>query len=335
MRFFSVLQNRALASYLGLAIGDALGATTEFMLGKEIQAKYGVHRNIIGGGWLRLKPGQVTDVTEMSLAMGQVLLEGRGMDLHKVALKFIGWMRSKPVDMDDTVRLGLQRIIATGQIEAEYCKSSAGNGAAIRNLPVILATLSNNYDFYDWSISQSHITHYYLDSDIGILILGDLTRRTILEGQSAPLQSLAKKWISRFPQFDCHPNKGDTSGQIIHTVKNVLDIFFNTVDFESCLIGIVNRGGDSDTNGAMAGMLAGAYYGLESIPKRWLNQLDPKVRKAIECQVNSLLERFPLSVRNRKSKRDNPFPIEYICSLLERTSQEDDQRNRRSFQRRR
>ena len=290
----SCIKSRALASYLGLAIGDALGATTEFMLPREIRSGYGVHRNLIGGGWLRLKPGQITDDTGMSLALGESLLEAGGMDLNKVALKFISWMRSKPVDIGDTVRRGLQRVIATGKLEAEYSEYAAGNGAAMRNLPVILATLSDADTFSGWSLSQSHITHHHPESDTGVLILGDLTRRAILEGQSAPLRSLAKEWVARFPRFDYQQNKGETSGYIVHTVKNVLDFFFNTADFESCLIGIVNRGGDADTNGAMAGMLAGAFYGLDSIPGRWLNRLDPKVREAIELQVESLMEMFPL-----------------------------------------
>ena len=52
------LEDRALAAFLGFAIGDALGATVEFMTKGEIAAQYGVHRKIIGGGWLRLAPGQ-------------------------------------------------------------------------------------------------------------------------------------------------------------------------------------------------------------------------------------------------------------------------------------
>ncbi|MCK7473978.1 MAG: ADP-ribosylglycohydrolase family protein [Rhodopseudomonas palustris] len=60
------LEDRALAAYLGFAIGDALGATVEFMTKGEIAAQYGIHRDIIGGGWLKLKPGQITDDTEMA-----------------------------------------------------------------------------------------------------------------------------------------------------------------------------------------------------------------------------------------------------------------------------
>ena len=63
----ATIMDRARAAFLGVALGDALGATTEFMTPREIRAKYGVHRKIVGGGWLHLKPGRVTDDTEMSL----------------------------------------------------------------------------------------------------------------------------------------------------------------------------------------------------------------------------------------------------------------------------
>ena len=69
------LLDRARGAYLGFAIGDALGATVEFLTPREIQAQYGVHEHIVGGGWLRLKPGQITDDTQMSLALGDAILE--------------------------------------------------------------------------------------------------------------------------------------------------------------------------------------------------------------------------------------------------------------------
>ena len=61
------LRDRARAAFVGMAIGDALGATVEFMTSSEIAAQYGLFQEVIGGGWLRLKPGQVTDDTEMAL----------------------------------------------------------------------------------------------------------------------------------------------------------------------------------------------------------------------------------------------------------------------------
>ena len=65
--------DRALGAYLGFAIGDALGATVEFLTPGEIASEYGVHARMIGGGWLKLKPGQVTDDTEMALCVGRAI----------------------------------------------------------------------------------------------------------------------------------------------------------------------------------------------------------------------------------------------------------------------
>ena len=59
--------------------------------------------------------------------------------------------------------------------------------------------------------------------------------------------------------------------------------------FEECLVRVVNRGGDADTTGAIAGQLAGALYGVHGIPNRWLKKLDPKVTDAIYNQIPKLL----------------------------------------------
>ncbi|MDP1636403.1 MAG: ADP-ribosylglycohydrolase family protein, partial [Gallionellaceae bacterium] len=94
-----MVTDRAIASYLGLAIGDALGATVEFMTPREIAAQYGVHDKMIGGGWLHLKPGQVTDDTTMALALGESILAQGRVDALAAAQAFDAWMRAKPVDI--------------------------------------------------------------------------------------------------------------------------------------------------------------------------------------------------------------------------------------------
>jgi len=57
---------------------------------------------------------------------------------------------------------------------------------------------------------------------------------------------------------------------------------------------VVNQGGDADTTGAIAGMIAGALYGQEQIPRVWLRKLDKNVRKEIEELVPKLLYLSPL-----------------------------------------
>ena len=72
-------------------------------------------------------------------------------------------------------------------------------------------------------------------------------------------------------------------------MQAVFQAFFGTDVFEDCLIDVVNRGGDADTTGAIAGMLAGARYGLEAIPARWLKALDPQVASQCSNQARALL----------------------------------------------
>jgi hypothetical protein len=58
-------------------------------------------------------------------------------------------------------------------------------------------------------------------------------------------------------------------------------------------VGTVNQGADADTTGAICGMLAGAYYGLEAIPKRWLKKMDPKLLRELEEHADRLIMASP------------------------------------------
>ena len=63
----------------------------------------------------------------------------------------------------------------------------------------------------------------------------------------------------------------------------------HTTTFESALVEIVNRGGDCDTVGAVAGALAGARYGAAAIPARWLEPL--LVRERVTAVADDLADR--------------------------------------------
>ena len=56
---------------------------------------------------------------------------------------------------------------------------------------------------------------------------------------------------------------------------------------------MVNQGGDADTTGAIAGMIAGAFYGLDAIPARWLKKLNREVREEVENQAVRLVQLSP------------------------------------------
>ena len=288
------LLDRALGAYLGLAVGDALGATVEFLTAREIAARFKIHKEIIGGGWLQLKPGRVTDDTEMALALGSAIISSGGWNPRAIADAFVAWMRRGPADIGNTCRRGLTNYICTGDLCAPESENHCGNGAAMRHLPTVFTALPDEKLLVQGAVEQAHITHNHPVSDAAVATLARMTRRLLLEGANAPCNQIAADLIAQHPKFNFKPWPGKTSGYIVDTVQTVFDAFFSTGSFEDCLVRVVNRGGDADTTGALAGQLAGALYGVENIPARWLNKLDPVVTSAICDQVPKLLK---LSVR--------------------------------------
>ena len=283
------LFDHALGAYLGLAIGDALGATVEFMLPREIAHQYGVHKEIIGGGWLKLEAGQVTDDTEMSLALGRALLAANGWNGRVVAEAFVAWLKSGPVDIGNTCRRGIRRYMLEGTLSGPVNNGDGGNGAAMRILPVVLATLNDKKVLRAQIIEQCHITHNHPLSDAASLALGEMTLILIKGGDVKACRTVANELVAGHPEFRFSPYAGRASGYIVDTMQTVLHHFFRTDSFESCVVDTVNRGEDADTTGAIAGMLAGALYGANAIPKRWLDKLESDVAEEIRMQVDALL----------------------------------------------
>lgn len=284
--------DRAIGAYLGLAIGDALGATVEFMTPKEIRQQLGIHADITGGGWLRLKAGQVTDDTTMSLALGQAILNSGQVEAMSAARAFDGWMRAKPVDIGNTVRRNLVSFRTTGNPEAPLSEHDAGNGAAMRTLPVALACYGQPEKATIFaSRAQAHVTHHNPLSDAACETLIFMVQ-DLLDGHDPVIveQRRARDLVSQHSRFAYdHKRQENPSGFVVDTMKAVLQGFFATECFEDCLIDVVNRGGDADTTGAIAGMLAGARYGTTGIPRRWLRALDEPTRQACEQQAEALM----------------------------------------------
>ena len=281
--------DRAKAAFLGFAIGDALGATVEFMSKAEIVQVHGVHRTISGGGWLRLKPGQVTDDTEMALALGRSLIRCGGCDIRDICEEFAAWLKSGPIDVGNTCRRGIRRYITQGTLQGAPSEGDAGNGAAMRILPIALATLGRRDDAMAWTCAQCHITHHHPLSDAAACTFVELTQALILGAGRSAARIYAEALQERVPALRFAPYPGLSSAYVVETVQTVLHYYFTTENFADCLIAIVNEGGDADTTGALAGMLAGATYGTAAIPRAWLDRLDRKVVAEIKAQVPQLL----------------------------------------------
>lgn len=284
---------RARAAFLGLALGDALGAPVEFMTKNEIRCAFGELREMVGGGWLNLVPGQVTDDTEMSVYLARSIVDGGGWSLPRAAEYLARWLKSRPCDIGNTVRRGLRAYIVKGQLEAPPSDSDAGNGAAMRLLPVALATLGDEALTRRATLEQAHLTHNHVYSDAACLVIARLVQMAVLGNSKTQLAVIAWRFVERYPSFNFVTYSGNATGYIVDTVQTVLYHFFRTRDFESCLVETINAGGDADTNGAIVGMLAGAYYGAESLPLRWLRALKPALLNEIQTLSSALARESP------------------------------------------
>ncbi len=285
------LKDRALGAYLGLAVGDSLGATTEFMTPREIQQQYGTHDSICGGGWLRLKAGEVTDDTEMSLALGDAIIAKGGVEATAAAEAFSNWMRGKPVDIGNTVRRGIIHFRATGESAVAVNEYDAGNGACMRSLPIALfCCYAPEEEMCRVSRLQAHTTHNNPVSDAGTETVLRMLARLLKGAEKDALITLVRQLAAEFPQYRFDKKRAtNPSGYIVHTLQAVFQAFFEHNDFKSILVDVVNRGGDADTTGAIAGMLAGACYGLHSIPQQWRGRINPKVKATCIQQTHDLL----------------------------------------------
>jgi len=283
---------RAIGAYLGLAIGDALGSTVEFMSAKEIASQYGVHDQILGGGWLHLKAGDVTDDTTMSLALGESILDQGGVSAEAVAEAFSQWLLQNPVDVGNTVKRGIIHFRYSGEPCVAWSEKNAGNGACMRTLPVALATLNYSGDeIISASREQAHVTHNNGLSDAATECVINMLHLGLQGNDKSQLLDCADEMlVRRFSEFNYHQESiVNPSGYIVETMQAVLQAIEQTDSFQSCLVNVVNRGGDADTTGAIAGMLAGCLYGMDTFPAHWLDTLNSDIRNQCEQQAVDLL----------------------------------------------
>lgn len=309
--------DRALGAYLGLAVGDALGATVEFMRPREIRAAYGVHREMVGGGWLKLARGQVTDDTTMSLALGEALLAPDALErwahahddalLHGIAGSFVDWLRARPVDCGNTCRRGIRRYMLDGSLSGRRNEGDAGNGALMRNLPVVLATLQQPALCAELSLAQARLTHHHPLSDIATTSMAELTRLLLLGMPSLQWRQQVANVVKAQAAFAFDPYPGRASGFVVDTVQTVLHCITTETGFEDAVVAAVNLGDDADTNGALVGMLAGARGGASAVPRRWLARLPAGIVRSITDQASGLVALSRrLGTRSDPSSRGRP-----------------------------
>lgn len=293
------LDARVAGGLLGLAAGDALGATLEFLPAAEVRRRHGTHRDIVGGGMFGWRPGQGTDDTDLAYAVAAAYVEG--YSLHGVAAKFLAWMRGGPRDAGNTTSAAL-RVLArsadprsSGQ--AVWHDGAAGNGALMRALATGLARPDADRRRREAAeiAAVTHADDRCLSAsvaycDLVAALLAGLTPEQAVRqvATASPLVAVVRETITTMaahaaalPATQLAP-----TGYVLDTLAVAVWALLQPRSLEELLIEIVNLGDDADTTGAVAGGLLGVRDGVAAIPPRWLERLE--YRAALEALVPRL-----------------------------------------------
>ncbi|MFD1956795.1 ADP-ribosylglycohydrolase family protein [Paenibacillus thailandensis] len=284
------LLNRIKGGLYGVAVGDALGGTTEFMTPHEIKEKHGYLTEIIGGGVWRLEPGEVTDDTMMTLCVAEGLLVNPDDPREAIGTRFIEWYGTKPKDIGNIIRQSL-RNYEGDWFEAAFLAhmdlgQSAGNGSLMRCLPVAMA-YTDLKDIERISRMQSKMTHYDERSGEACVLYNRIAYR-LLHGE--PLADAVRRELQGTMYEDLlhsEPNC-EPGGFVVHTFRWVIHLVLHSSSFGEIVQKAANLGGDSDTIGAIAGGLAGVYYGYDGIPAEYAEAI--LVKERLETAAVRLLE---------------------------------------------
>ena len=282
----------------GVAVGDAMGMPAQTLDRAQIRARYGritgfvapFDDHPVSHG---LAAAQVTDDTEMSLCLARSIAT-KGWDTRDIAERFAAWYRGRPIDIGNTCRRGIARYINNGRVFGDPNEGDAGNGAAMRVAPVALATLASRGLLQQWAVEQAHITHNHALSDAACILVGRMIHVGCLGLSWTRMRRLADETVHSVPKFAFTNYRNLATGYVVDTMQTVLHHLFSTRNFEDCLVATVNQGGDADTTAAIVGAIAGASYGLDQIPRRWVKKLSPALVRELTELANGLVERAPV-----------------------------------------
>jgi ADP-ribosyl-[dinitrogen reductase] hydrolase len=274
-----------------LACGDALGRPVEFNSASEISAEHGRLDEMVGHGTWNQPAGTITDDTEQALCIARSLVEQQDFDPADIADRFVAWYDSGPFDIGRMTMRSLSRLKhgdawdEAGQHVWEQSREgqNAGNGSVMRCPPLAIPYASDWDRLAEVSRQSSQITHADPRCTEGCAVL-NLTVAGLLEDVDTPLQD-ALDYVGADAPDELvtaleplargdSPGTLETSGYVVHSLQTALHDGLVSDSAEEAVVTAVNRGGDTDTIGAIAGAVAGARFGASQLPDRWLNAID-------------------------------------------------------------
>lgn len=297
----------------GVAAGDALGGPLEFMSADEIQYRHGYVQTMLGGGWLSLRPGEVTDDTQMTLAVAEgVVRYGKKKAIseedvkeiiHLIGEEFFEWAAGKPKDIGITCERAIslaRQHIRFGGFDAytAWMKSaelyhrqsggrSAGNGTLMRTIFPALY-----YDDLDSAVlisrMQSKMTHF---DDTAADCCEAYTRMVYdaLSMDSAQALAMVRQRTEQLSSTLLPVLKNAAiapDGYVIHSFAAALASICSANSLREAVCSAVNRGGDADTIGAIASGLAGAIWGYDEIPAEWKAAFSEDLTQKLDLYVS-------------------------------------------------
>ncbi|WP_428493405.1 inositol monophosphatase family protein [Rhodopila sp.] len=280
--------DRALGCMLGLVIGDSLGSQVEFETEETIRAAHpdGVRELADSPVWKTLA-GQPTDDSELALALGRSLVRAGGYDPEAAAAAYAHWYRSGPFDIGQTTALAFgaaaEASDQAGAARASASRDSQSNGSLMRIAPIGVwagdADEAARVADADSALSHPHPVCRAACAAFAAAIaagIGGAGREgmvaTALRVADAAGADAAPVGVAlrRAAGGDGVADFQRQMGWVLIALQNAFFHLAGGTGVEAALIETVGRGGDSDTNAAIAGALLGAADGRASLPVRWV-----------------------------------------------------------------
>ncbi len=271
-------RERYLGSLLGLACGDAMGATLQF----RKPGQFAPLADLVGGGHWQLPAGAWTDDTAMSLCLAESLAAQEGFDADDLRDRYRRWRlqghRSSTgecIGITSQVSAALQQADAAQALPAGMQAAPAGAQAVTRAGVVALFAASSPERVFHWAAAAAALTDRSASSATAARVYAALMLAAVRGAPRARLTAEARDlWeaYSGAPAADFDAALAGPEAlppEPIAALRLVVAGLRSCAGFRDGLLAIVNRGGNSDVHGALFGQLAGAVFGAEGIPKAW------------------------------------------------------------------
>jgi ADP-ribosylglycohydrolase len=290
---------------MGVVVGDALGCPVQFESRKQV-AQHPV-TGMRGFGTFNLPAGSWTDDSSLTLALLESIRRSGGIDCVDIMDNFVRWLDDGAFtpygysyDVGGVTRAALQRYKRTGDpyICGGMHASDNGNGSLMRIMPAVLYCIEKGLPDQEaidvvhrvGSLTHAHIRaniacglYYFMASSI-LAADGTLAER-LQAGLDAGF-AFYEKNLADHADLEYYRRLRDlggfaalpdgqirSSGYEVDALEAAVWSLTKANGFADTLLKAVNLGDDTDTVGAIAGGLAGLYYGYEAIPADWLAAL--------------------------------------------------------------